>query len=146
MYKFQKHAVDNCRVLKKYSLQHIFNVAPQVAERLHRTTDNDVSSSSNAAQEEAALDAELVEWRERAQKVRALQTRLRVRNAATESLMLPSSQQATAKSAALQQEESILSQQLAQCSSQLELLSSLAESGTLFVVNLGALAWHNSLP
>ena len=71
MYKFQKHAVDNCRVFKTYSLQHIFAISPEVAQRVRQPEDRVPAATpgAHAAAEEAAIDAELAQLRERANSV-----------------------------------------------------------------------------
>ena len=71
MYKFQKHAVDNCRVFKSYSLQQIFGISPQVAERSRAPAGLQPSAPGvHTSEEEQAIDAELAQLRERAHAVR----------------------------------------------------------------------------
>jgi hypothetical protein len=72
MYQFQKHSVDNCRVFKRYSLQHIFNIQPQVAERMSRppAAQSAPVETSGASEAESALDAELEQLRQQAHAVR----------------------------------------------------------------------------
>jgi hypothetical protein len=76
MYKFQKHAVDNCRVFKSYSLQHIFGISPEVAERVRQPEARlpTAGRGAHTADEEAAIDAELAQLRERAHAVGARRT------------------------------------------------------------------------
>ena len=71
MYTFQKHAVDNCRVFKSYSLQQIFGISPQVAERSRAPAGLQPSAPGvHTSEEEQAIDAELAQLRERAHAVR----------------------------------------------------------------------------
>lgn len=130
MYKFQKHAVDNCRVFKSYSLQQIFGISPQVAERSRAPAGLQPSAPGvHTSQEEEAIDAELAQLRERAHAVRRPARIALVVTPRGASHRPRAVLQSNAALDGLQQEESALSQQLEQSSKRLEWLSSLSSSG-----------------
>lgn len=70
--ELRKHAEDNCKVFKSYSLHHMFRVSPEMAERLRQRETGLPATGHGAhtAEEEAAVDAELAELQERAHAVR----------------------------------------------------------------------------
>jgi hypothetical protein len=72
-HKLRKHAEDNCKVFKSYSLQHMFRVSPEMAERLRQreTRLPTAGRGAHTAEEEAALDAELAQMQERVHAVGA---------------------------------------------------------------------------
>ena len=130
MYKFQKHAVDNCRVFKSYTLQQIFGISPQVAERSRAPAGLQPSAPGvHTSQEEEAIDAELAQLRERAHAVRRPARIALVVTPRGASHSPGAVLQSNAALDGLQQEESALSQQLEQSSKRLEWLSSLSSSG-----------------
>lgn len=146
MYKFQKHAVDNCRVFKTYSLQHIFAISPELAQRVRQPEDRAPAATpgAHAAAEEAAIDAELAQLRERAHSVGP--ACVTVGSYSPVSLIAPSLpvifSQANATLGVLQQEESALSQQLEQSAKRLEWLSSLSSNGEpLFPLSRRCFPW-----
>ena len=77
MYKFQKNTIANCRVFKRYSMQQVFTVSPELAERMHRSNiAEDPPAAPRATEEEQALDTDLVRCRQQAHSVRPAPLRL----------------------------------------------------------------------
>jgi hypothetical protein len=145
MYQFQKHAVNNCRVFKRYSLQQVFNVTTQVAERIcdpmagAAPTAAASASAIASADEEKALDAELARYREQAHLVRltssscarrAVLLRAEISVLSARVLVRPCAQ-SVLEMDALRREEGALSRQVTQCTERLEWLSSLPSAGAL---------------
>ena len=64
--RFREHAEKNCKVFKSYALQQLFWVSPNIAERLQQpeTRVQTAGHGEHTAEEEAVIDAELVQLQE----------------------------------------------------------------------------------
>lgn len=70
-HKYTKHAEDNCKVFKSYSLQHMFMISPEMAERVRQPEARlpTARHGVHTADEEAAMDVELAQLQERVHAV-----------------------------------------------------------------------------